>query len=86
MDFDKLRARRSVLKRTNSNRKELPKLVLYLEWLGGTSQRKVMDSEQNEHVLDDKIVQSYYKLVSGSEAKDLLAQHWPAAATAASVS
>ena len=76
MDLDKLRAKKTVLERSRA-RPNLPKVALYLEWLGGSAQRRVVDVEQNEHVLDDKTVQSYYRLVSGAKAKDLVTRHWP---------
>lgn len=76
--FDKLRARRSVLKRT-AKRPQLPPLILYLEWLGGTGQRRFLAEDGQEHVLDDKTVQSSYKLVPGKDSKALIEKHWPEA-------
>ena len=73
--FDRLRMRRSVLKRT-TKKKELPEAVLYLEWLGGETSRKVMDPEGTEQVLTDHVLESNYKLVSNAEAKKLIAAHW----------
>ena len=73
--FDRLRVRKSVLKRT-TKRKELPEVVLYLEWLGGEARRRVLDAEGGEHVLTDDVVQSNYKLVSNAQAKKLIATHW----------
>ena len=55
---------------------DLPATVLYLEWLGGETSRKVLDSERKEHVLTDAVVQSHYKVVSGPQAKELIEAHW----------
>ncbi len=73
--LQKARIRRSVLKRTRP-RTDLPDVVLYVEWLAGQGKRKVLDAEGKEHLLDDTVVQSQYRLVSGAEAKTLLAKHW----------
>jgi hypothetical protein len=73
--FDRLRVRKSVLTRT-TKRKELPEAVLYLEWLSGESRRRCLDAERKEHLLTDDVVQSNYKLVSGGQAKKLIASHW----------
>lgn len=81
MDFDKLRAKKSVLQRTRP-RNDLPKVALYLEWLGGTGQRKVLGPDQQERVLDDKVVQSNYKVATGKKAQALLEEHWPEVAKA----
>jgi len=75
MDLNKLRPRRSILKRTKA-RADLPRLALYMEWVGGTNQRRLLDEENNEHVIDDKVVLSYYRQVSGADGKKLLAAHW----------
>ena len=61
--FDRLRMRRSVLKRT-TRRKDLPEAVLYLEWLGGEMSRKVMDPEGNKQVITDHLLESNFKLVN----------------------
>ncbi len=75
----KARAGRTVLKRTTSTQGgDLPRLVLYMEWLAGENKRRVVDTEGKEHRLNDKIVESSYKLVTGGQAEELLAQHWPA--------
>ena len=75
-DFlSKARAQRTVLKRTT--RQALPSPVLYMEWLTGESRRKVLDVDGKEHLLTDLVVQSNYKLVTGAQAKELIAKHWP---------
>lgn len=73
--FDRLRVRKSVLKRT-TKRKELPEAVLYVEWLSGEARRRLLDAERKEHVLADDVVQSNYKLVNNAQAKKLIASHW----------
>lgn len=77
--FSKLRARRSVLKRTR-DRADLPGAVLYLEWIGGEAKRKVLDTDGNEHTLADVVLQSNYKVVNRPQAKELIAKHWAEAA------
>lgn len=77
MDLDKLRTRRTIFKRTKT-RPDLPRLGLYIEWLGGTAQRRILDEQNAEHVIDDKVLLSYYKLVNKAESKALLVRHWPA--------
>ncbi|OGQ83162.1 MAG: hypothetical protein A2289_02365 [Deltaproteobacteria bacterium RIFOXYA12_FULL_58_15] len=72
--FDKLRVKRTVLERS-TGRKDLPKLVLYTEWLP-PAQRKVVDTEGKEHVLDDKVVESHYGVVTGKQGKSLIDKHW----------
>ena len=75
----KARAGRTVLKRTTQAQGfKLPSLVLYMEWLAGENKRRVIDTEGQEHRLPDKIVESSYRLVTGGQAEELLAQHWPA--------
>ncbi|MEZ0311711.1 MAG: hypothetical protein ACAI38_08045 [Myxococcota bacterium] len=75
----KARAGRTVLKRTTSTQGgELPRLVLYMEWLAGENKRRVIDTEGKEHRLNDRIVESSYRLVTGGQAEELMAQHWPA--------
>lgn len=82
-DFlSKARAQKSVLKRTRPSQ-ELPSPVLYMEWLAGEARRKVLDTDGKEHVLSDLVVQSNYKLVTGAQAKELIAKHWPATNTSA---
>lgn len=76
----KARARRSVLKRTRG-RSDLPSPVLYMEWLSGEMKRRVIDVEGHEHLLADAVVQSYYRLVTGGQAKDLIAAHWASITT-----
>jgi hypothetical protein len=67
------------LKRTTSTQGgELPRLVLYVEWLAGENKRRVVDTEGKEHRLNDRIVESSYRLVTGGQAEELLAEHWPA--------
>ena len=75
--FERLRVRKSVLKRT-TKRKELPEAVLYVEWLSGEARRRLLDAERTEHVLTDDVIQSNYKLVSNAQAKKLIASHWQA--------
>lgn len=74
--LDRMQTRRSVLKRTRG-RPDLPALVLYLETVSGQPKRRVVDAEGKEHVLDESVLQSQYKLVTGAQAKDLHARHWP---------
>jgi hypothetical protein len=71
----KARAMKSVLKRTRG-RAELPSPVLYMEWLSGEMKRRVLDTDGKEHLLPDAVVQSNYKLVTGGQAKELIAEHW----------
>ncbi len=73
--FDKVRARRTVFKRTRK-RDELPSAVLYVEWLGSENKRRVIDPEGNEHELTDKLIESNYKIVGKAEAKKLIEAHW----------
>jgi hypothetical protein len=73
--FDRLRIRKSVLKRT-TKRKELPEAVLYLEWLSGEARRRLLDVARKEHLLADDVIQSNYKLVSNAQAKKMIASHW----------
>lgn len=81
-DFlSKARPGRTVLKRTQP-RADLPRLVLYTEWLAGEMRRRVIDTEGKEHVLADTVVQSAYKLVTGGQAEELLQKHWPRQASA----
>lgn len=74
----KARAGRTVLKRTTSQ-SNIPKLVLYVEWLAGENKRRVLDTEQKEHRIDDRIIESSYRLVTGGQAQELLEKHWPQA-------
>jgi hypothetical protein len=77
----KARAGRTVLKRTTSTQGgELPRLVLYMEWLAGESRRRVIDTDGQEHRIPDRIIESSYKLVTGGQAEELLHEHWPSAA------
>lgn len=73
--FDRLRARRSVLKRTRK-RDDLPEAVLYLEWVGGEGARRLLDPEGKEHVLPDAVVQSNYKSATKAEGKKLIEKYW----------
>ncbi|MDF1561584.1 MAG: hypothetical protein P1V51_01000 [Deltaproteobacteria bacterium] len=73
--FERLHPRRSVLQRTR-RREELPEIALYVDWVPGTGQRKLLDAEGKEHVFDDGTVESNYKLASGGTAKKLIAKHW----------
>ena len=73
--FGKLRPYKSVLKRTRP-RHELPTTLLYVDWLSGEGKRKLFDSEGNEHVITDKLLQSNYKLSTGAAAKKLIKEHW----------
>jgi hypothetical protein len=73
--LDKLKANKSVLKRTKPG-KGLPKLVLYVEWLAGERRRKVLDEEGAVHQIDDAAMISHYKLVTGSQGKELIEKHW----------
>lgn len=75
-DFlNKARAMKTVLKKTRS-RSDLPSPVLYMEWLSGEAKRRVIDTQGAEHMLADAVVQSNYKLVTGGQAKELIAEHW----------
>lgn len=75
-DFLKaLQARRSVLKRTKP-KADLPALALYMEALSGEMKRRVLDEQGGEHLITDKMIQSYYRVLPGSQAKELIAQHW----------
>ncbi len=74
--FDKLNPRRSVLKRTRG-RPDLPALVIYIENIGGQAKRKVLDEQGGEHLIDDSLLQSQYKLVTGAQGKELVTKHWP---------
>lgn len=81
----KARARRSVLKRT-SGPTDLPSPILYMEWLSGEAKRRVLDTAGKEHLLTDNVLQSNYKLVTGSQAKTLIDEHWPKVNEAAAAS
>ncbi len=75
----KARAGRTVLKRTNTTQAsglKLPSLVLYMEWLAGESKRRVLDTEGNEHRIPDRVVESSYKLVTGTQAQEAIEKHW----------
>lgn len=74
--LDKMQTRKTVLKRTRT-RADLPALVLYLETVSGQPKRRVLDSEGKEHVIDESVLQSQYRLVSGGQAKELIDKHWP---------
>ena len=73
--LSKLRVFKSVLKRTR-NREELPREALYVEWLAGEGKRKLLDTRGKEHIITDKLLQSNYRLATGSDAKKLIAAHW----------
>lgn len=73
--LSKARAHRSVFKKTRG-RSDLPSPVLYLAWLSGDSKRRVLDTEGHEHDLQDGVLQSNYKLMTGAQAKELIAAHW----------
>lgn len=73
--FDRLRPRRTVLKRTKPA-PDLPKLVLYAEWVQASAQRKVIDEEGKEHLIPDRTLESHYKQVGGGTAKSLIEAHW----------
>jgi hypothetical protein len=76
-DFlSKARARRSVMKKTRGPA-SLPSPVLYMEWLSGEMKRRVLDVKGVDHLLLDATLQSNYKLLTGPQAKELLAKHWP---------
>jgi len=77
--FAALRVKRSVLKRTRA-RADLPPVVLYLGPLVGQMKRKVMTPEGAEQEITDKVLSSYYRLVTGPQGKELLSSHWPAVA------
>jgi hypothetical protein len=76
MNIDKLLAKRSVLERTKKQ-DNLPNLALYTQWLGGTGQRRLIDIEQGEHIVDDKTVKSCFRMLTGSQSKALIKEHWP---------
>jgi len=76
--LEKMQTRRTVLKRTRP-RADLPALALYVETVAGQPKRKVLDTDGKEHVLDETLLQSQYKLVTGPQAKELIDQHWPKA-------
>jgi hypothetical protein len=76
--LDKMQTRRTVLKRTRP-RPDLPGLVLYVEAVAGQPRRKVIDPEGKEHVIDEKVLQSMYKLLPGPQAQELLDKNWPKA-------
>jgi hypothetical protein len=76
--LDKMQTKRTVLKRTRS-RADLPALVLYLETVSGQPKRRVLDADGKEHLIDESVLQSQYKLVTGPQAKDLIDKHWPSA-------
>ncbi len=73
--FDRLRSRRSVLKRTRK-RDDLPEVVLYLEWIGGEAKRRVMAPDGSEHVFADAVIESNYKSASKQEAEKLIEAYW----------
>jgi len=71
-----MHVKRSVLKRTR-NSSDLPALVLYVDMVAGQTKRRVVDSDGNEHVIDETVLQSHYKLVTWTQAKELLGKYWP---------
>ena len=74
--FPKVRAKRTVFKRTRS-RPELPVLVLYIEQVAGEAKRRVKDIDGNEHLIADTVLQSHFRMVSKTQATALIAEHWP---------
>ena len=74
--LDKMQTKRTVLKRTRP-RHDLPALVLYLESVAGQPKRKVVDADGKEHELEEAVLQSQYKLVTGPQAAELIDKHWP---------
>lgn len=76
----KARAGRSVLKRTTATQgAKLPTLVLYMEWLAGENKRRVLDTEGAEHRIPDRVIESSYRLLTGTQAQELIEKHWPKA-------
>ena len=73
--FDRLRARRTVLKRTRK-RPDLPEAALYIEWIGGENKRRLMAPDGTEHVFADKLVESYYKIAGKADGTKLIEAHW----------
>ena len=73
--LDKLRARRTVLKRTRKGA-DLPAAVLYVEWLSGEGKRKVLDTDGGEHALPDKVLESHYKVCNKTDGQKLIDAHW----------
>ena len=73
--LEKLRPYKSVVRRTRPQ-KDLPEELLYIDWLGGEGKRKLLDLQGNEHTLTDKVIQSNYKMATGSYAKKLIKEHW----------
>ena len=55
---------------------DLPEAALYVEWLGGEMSRKLIDAAHKEHVVTDQLVLSNFKIASGAEAEELIAEHW----------
>ena len=81
--LEKLRANRTVLKRTK-NIPGLPKLAIYVEWLSGQFKRRVIDELGQSYDIDDNIMQSAYKMVTGGQARVLIGKYWSALQQAAS--
>jgi hypothetical protein len=73
--FSKWRAHRTVLVRTRK-RPDLPESLLYVGGDGGDGKRAMLDPEGKEQRIADAILQSQYKLATGSEADSLIAEHW----------
>ena len=74
--LDRMQMKRSVLKRTKT-RAELPAIVLYMESVPAQHKVRVLDTDGQEHLLDETVLQSHFKLVTWGQAKELLAAHWP---------
>ena len=50
--------------------------MLYIEWLGGENKRRLMGPDGTEHVLADKLVESYYKIAGKHDGNKLIEAHW----------
>jgi hypothetical protein len=79
--FSKMRSRRTVLVRTRK-RPDLPETLLYVGGSGGDGKRTVLDPAGKEQRLAEAVLQSHYRLATGSDAEKLIADQWPKEVTA----
>lgn len=73
--LERLRPYKTVVQRTRP-RPELPAQLLYTAWVVGEGKRKLLDLEGEEHLLPEKVLESNYKIATGSLAKKLIKEHW----------
>ncbi len=76
--FSKWRANRTVLVRTKAGA-DLPESLLYVGGDGGDGKRAVLGPDGKEQRIADPVLQSHYKLATGTKADELIASQWPKA-------